>query len=45
MADTKLADLNPANTTLAEKFRTMEYGVAPDSAERYAAMVGKVYWV
>jgi aldehyde dehydrogenase (NAD+) len=32
MADTKLADLNPANTTLAEKFRTMEYGVAPEDS-------------
>jgi aldehyde dehydrogenase (NAD+) len=32
MADTKLADLNPANTSLAEKFRTMEYGVAPEDS-------------
>ena len=32
MADTKLADVNPASTTLAEKFRTMEYGVAPEDA-------------
>ena len=31
MTDTK-ADMNPANTTLAEKFRTMEYGVAPEDS-------------
>ncbi|MDB6101301.1 MAG: aldehyde dehydrogenase family protein [Gammaproteobacteria bacterium] len=32
MADIKRADLNPANTSLAEKFRTMEYGVAPEDS-------------
>src|ERR1700730_253475 len=32
MADTKPADLNPANTSLAAKFRTMEYGVAPEDS-------------
>jgi aldehyde dehydrogenase (NAD+) len=32
MADTKLADMSPANTGLAEKFRTMDYGVAPEDS-------------
>ena len=37
MADTNLADMNPAdtnpvNTGLAEKFRTMDYGVAPEDS-------------
>jgi aldehyde dehydrogenase (NAD+) len=32
MAHTKLADVNPANSALAEKFRTMDYGVAPEDS-------------
>src|ERR1700737_5025797 len=37
MADTNMADMNPAdtnlaNTGLAEKFRTMDYGVAPEDS-------------
>ncbi|MDB6156950.1 MAG: aldehyde dehydrogenase family protein [Gammaproteobacteria bacterium] len=32
MADMNPADTNPANTGLAEKFRTMDYGVAPEDS-------------
>jgi aldehyde dehydrogenase (NAD+) len=32
MADMNPAETNPANTGLAEKFRTMDYGVAPEDS-------------